>query len=37
MHAVLLRRADVLMNDPEGSADEGELDAIADALGGYEN
>jgi hypothetical protein len=37
MHAVLLLRADVLMSSPEGSEDEGELDAIADALVGYEN
>jgi hypothetical protein len=36
MHAMLVRRADELEGCPEGSAEEAELEAIADVLGAYE-
>jgi len=36
LHALLVQRADVLEGCPKGSAEEGELDAITDAIEAYE-
>jgi len=36
LHALLVQRADVLEGCPKGSAEEGEFDAIADAIEAYE-
>jgi len=36
LHALLVQRADVLDGCPKGSAEEGELDAITDAIEAYE-
>jgi hypothetical protein len=36
LHALLMQRADALEDCPKGSAEEGELDAITDAIEAYE-
>ena len=36
LHALLVQRADALEGCPKGSAEEGELDAITDAIEAYE-
>jgi hypothetical protein len=36
LHALLVQLADALEGSPKGSAEEGELDAITDAIEAYE-
>jgi len=36
MHALLVKRADALEGCPKGSTEEGEVDAITDAIEAYE-